>query len=273
MSELEKIMKLTEKENVSFAEAREALYSCQGELIDALILLERKKNGTPAAANNMASDISTTAASSLNGPGDSDDTAPAADLASDISTTAASSLNGPGDSADSAPAADLASDISTTAASSLNGPGDSDDTAASADDIKAVSGMDTENSKADSTNTGYANGENEMKENTRNTESFRRKGTVRNFFKKAKKVLTGNYFTVTRDEKELIRIPVWIAAIFLLINWKLSAIALIVGLFFGCRYAFIGKDDLKEANDFMFKAGNVADQMKESFRHGFNSTN
>ena len=41
MNEFEMIEKLVEKENVSFEEARDALKACEGDMIEAIVYLER----------------------------------------------------------------------------------------------------------------------------------------------------------------------------------------------------------------------------------------
>ena len=38
---------------------------------------------------------------------------------------------------------------------------------------------------------------------------------------------------------------------------------MIVGLFFDCRYAIVGPDDLSAINNVMDKAGDVVDKVKE----------
>jgi len=48
MTEIEKVEKLCEKTNVSFAEAKNALDNCKGDVLDALIYLEKQgKTATP----------------------------------------------------------------------------------------------------------------------------------------------------------------------------------------------------------------------------------
>ena len=103
-----------------------------------------------------------------------------------------------------------------------------------------------------------------MKEETRNTKN-NNGAAIRNFFRKAKDILVDNALSVTRNGEEKVRIPAWLLAIILVCCFKFSAIVLIVSLFLGCRYSFVGRDDLSAANSFMDKAGDVADRVKAQF--------
>ena len=44
MTEFEKVEKLRERANVSYEEAKEALLASEGDLLDAMIYLEKQKN-------------------------------------------------------------------------------------------------------------------------------------------------------------------------------------------------------------------------------------
>jgi len=55
MTELEKVEKLREKANVSFAEAKEALENSGGDILDALIYLEKKGKVTEPAGGGFFS--------------------------------------------------------------------------------------------------------------------------------------------------------------------------------------------------------------------------
>ncbi len=85
--------------------------------------------------------------------------------------------------------------------------------------------------------------------------------SIRHFFR----VCVDNSFCVRRNDSEIFRIPLIALVIILLIAWKVVIPVAIVALFFGCRYSFDGRDDLKKANEFMESAGNAADSMKEGF--------
>ena len=88
---------------------------------------------------------------------------------------------------------------------------------------------------------------------------------VKKFFR----VLRDNSLIVSRHKKELIRLPLWLLAIVLLITglWKPAIIVIVISLFFQVRYAVGGKDQLSEANEFMEKAGNAAEHIKEEFNN------
>ena len=75
-----------------------------------------------------------------------------------------------------------------------------------------------------------------------------------------------NSFSVSRNGSTIVKIPVWLLVILLFINWRFSAAVLIIALFFNCRYAFEGKDDMSSANEFMDRAGDMAEQMKERMK-------
>ena len=53
MTELEKVEKLREKANVSFAEAKEALDNTGGDILDALIYLEKQGKSTIPAGGGF----------------------------------------------------------------------------------------------------------------------------------------------------------------------------------------------------------------------------
>ncbi len=84
---------------------------------------------------------------------------------------------------------------------------------------------------------------------------------IRKFFK----ICKNNSFCIRKEENLVFKIPLLLMLLLVIWSWKLIAILLIVGLFFGLRYSFEGKDDLKEANDFMDTAGRAADKVKGEF--------
>ena len=51
----------------------------------------------------------------------------------------------------------------------------------------------------------------------------------------------------------------------LLFAWKIVLPAVVIALFFDCRYSFSGKDDLSPANKAMDKASEVAEKVKSEF--------
>lgn len=74
-----------------------------------------------------------------------------------------------------------------------------------------------------------------------------------------------NYFVVEHKDDQLIKIPIWVFILIMLFTWHITAIILVVGLFFGCRYSFKGQAQMKMANDVMDKAADVADKVKDEF--------
>ena len=105
-------------------------------------------------------------------------------------------------------------------------------------------------------------------EHTRKKEGHAFKGvreTIRSFFR----VLRDNSLIVTRQEKEFIRLPLWLLAIVLLVTgaWKPAIVVIIISLFFQFRYSVGGKDQLTEANSFMEKASEAAEHIKEEFQN------
>ena len=202
MNEFEMIEKLVEKENVSFEEARDALNAAGGDLIDAIVYLERKAKEEAAKTDEAE--------------------AKAPQAMADHSATDEGDDN------------IFDNTVKMTA----------DETAGSAANEKKEEGT--------------------MKEETRNTKT-NSGSVIRNFLRKAKDILVNNALSVTRNGEEKVKIPAWLLAIILFFCFRFSAIVLIVSLFLGCRYSFVGKDDLSAANSFMDKAGDAADRVKAQF--------
>lgn len=88
-----------------------------------------------------------------------------------------------------------------------------------------------------------------------------RKG-IRAFIDKCR----GNFFYIKKGDEVKFKIPVILFILLMLGFWKILIPLLIVMLFFGCRYSFGGKDDMKEANDIMNKASDLAEQVKKEFK-------
>ena len=89
-----------------------------------------------------------------------------------------------------------------------------------------------------------------------------RRSKMRQGLRKFWNVLRFNYLEITREQEMLFKMPAWLFALLLLISWKIVAPLMIVGLFFGLRYSFSGRDNLQKANDFMDKASNLAEDIK-----------
>ena len=69
-----------------------------------------------------------------------------------------------------------------------------------------------------------------------------------------------------RQDEVIFKLPLIILVLLVLVAWKVVLAVGVIALFFGFRYSFEGKDDLKQANDFMEGAGNVAESFKEGFQ-------
>ena len=78
-------------------------------------------------------------------------------------------------------------------------------------------------------------------------------------------ILKRNFFQVTRNDNLLFRMPAWVFALILLFFWETVIPVMLISLFFGVRFSFTGEDDLSSANDFMEKAGDMADEVRNEF--------
>ena len=76
-----------------------------------------------------------------------------------------------------------------------------------------------------------------------------------------------NYFVIEKDEDTILNIPIWAFIIILLLTWHVTLIAMVVALFFGCRYSFKGADEMKAANEVFEKASEAAEKAKESYNN------
>ena len=82
---------------------------------------------------------------------------------------------------------------------------------------------------------------------------------VTNLIKKG----NANRFTVTRKQEELFRLPVTVLVLLLILAWPYSVIALVIGLFLGCRYRFSGPDIGDKLNSAMDKAADAVQKDKK----------
>lgn len=89
--------------------------------------------------------------------------------------------------------------------------------------------------------------------------SFRK--LVRGFIKKCR----GNYICAIKDDEVKIKMPVLLFAVLTLAAWQIIIPVMIILMFLGVHYSFYGKDEMKEANDFMNKASNLAEKVKDGF--------
>lgn len=71
-----------------------------------------------------------------------------------------------------------------------------------------------------------------------------------------------NEFVMERRENTIIRIPVWVFVVLVIFTFEIALPAMLVSLFFDCRYHFEGKDNLDKVNDVMNQAGDAAEKIK-----------
>ena len=76
-----------------------------------------------------------------------------------------------------------------------------------------------------------------------------------------------NNFVVEHNDEVIVNIPIWVFIIVLLLTWHVTLIAMIVALFFGCRYSFKGVDQMKTANDVCEKVTEAAEKVKEGYNN------
>ena len=94
------------------------------------------------------------------------------------------------------------------------------------------------------------------------------RGKIRRTLKQIFRMSIDNSFVVKRNEEVLVRVPVIIPIVCAVASFWITAVVLFVGLIFGLKYSFegkeLGKDTINEtmekASDF---AQNIVDEMKE----------
>ena len=78
-----------------------------------------------------------------------------------------------------------------------------------------------------------------------------------------------NSFQIERNNEHPVFIPVTIFVLFVLFIFWVTIPLLVIGLFFGFKYSFRGPDvDRKPVNDFMDKASETAENIKDDFKCG-----
>ena len=76
-----------------------------------------------------------------------------------------------------------------------------------------------------------------------------------------------NNFVVERNDDAIINIPIWVFILILIFTWHVTLIVMVVALFFGCKYSFRGKDEMKLANEVCDKVSEAADKVKEGYNN------
>ncbi len=74
-----------------------------------------------------------------------------------------------------------------------------------------------------------------------------------------------NFFVIERENEVILNIPICVFLLILMFAWYVTLIALIVALFFGCKYSFRGADEMKTANTVCDKASEAAEKVKEEY--------
>jgi hypothetical protein len=74
-----------------------------------------------------------------------------------------------------------------------------------------------------------------------------------------------NFFVVTHKSNVIIKIPVWAMIVLLIFTFHVTLPVMLISLFFGVRYSFMGEADFDTLNKAMDKAGEYVDNVKEEF--------
>lgn len=89
---------------------------------------------------------------------------------------------------------------------------------------------------------------------------------IKRFLSKIWHFLSANYVSVRRKNGELVaNLPLWGAALLLIIGWSIILVLVVISLFFGYSYSFSGEADLKAANKAMDTASAAAEKVKEEY--------
>lgn len=78
-----------------------------------------------------------------------------------------------------------------------------------------------------------------------------------------------NSFVIKKGSETPVCLPITVCVLLLFFAFWVTVPLLIIGLFFGFKYSFKGPDiDKKSVNDFMDKASDTAESIKEDFKNG-----
>ena len=112
----------------------------------------------------------------------------------------------------------------------------------------------------------------EEKETRKNHKGAREAGRwLGSTIRKLVRIGNANHFVVTREDSELLSLPVTAFAVLLICLFWIAAVVLVIGLFCGLRYSFRGPNLGKQAiNDAINRAADVAESVKEDLmgEHG-----
>ncbi len=90
--------------------------------------------------------------------------------------------------------------------------------------------------------------------------------TLGKVIRKAWRMIRTNSIQVMKGDQTIVVLPCVVFFLLLLFFWKLVIPVMIIGLFFGFRYSFFGTNEMDKANEFMEKAGDIAEDVKKEFR-------
>ena len=90
-------------------------------------------------------------------------------------------------------------------------------------------------------------------------------GKFKSGVKKLWHALSSNFLVIKRHGEKIIQLPLWGMILILLAAWHISLILVVISLFFGYTYSFMGEADLDKVNDVMGKASKAAERVKEEF--------
>ena len=107
--------------------------------------------------------------------------------------------------------------------------------------------------------------ENDRKKYDKEEQRRERKEKFREGLNKIAHVLTTNFLIIKRKGELVVKLPLWAVILILLVAWHITLIGVIVSLFFGVTYSFMGEADMTAANSVMGKASNAAEKVKEEY--------
>lgn len=83
-----------------------------------------------------------------------------------------------------------------------------------------------------------------------------------------------NYFEIKKENEKPMKMPITVFVILLLIGFWPAGVLLIIGLFLGYKYSFVGPNiNDGKVNDVMSKASDTVQNIKNDFEKGYNDSN
>lgn len=111
----------------------------------------------------------------------------------------------------------------------------------------------------------YTSVEETVKRNSEYHSEERFGSKLKRVIRKLIKIGKENDFLITREGREVLKVPVLVFVIALFFAWEAVVPVMIIALFFGCHYSFKGKGNLSSVNEAMEKASNLADRVKDEY--------